>query len=446
MKQLPSEYYKYDIPKQIFEFIPLNNINSSYKDWKLIDEGIAIGAGLFFLLLFTLTTIVVLLKDIGVPLKICVYEGERRIKFYWPDTISLHCSSGCNKYLLSIICGYCAIYLATMKSIEFKSHKSSVWNTVILFVNFISYLFLLLLGVLETHPHPNDLGSKIRSYLHIIAAGIFLFLNVLANLFWTFECIRKETMNAKNASFLIHRILSISSVILFVFLLMNSIVINLWFFSSKSPITSFERWNTKSGWRGFIARLIVIPKDDIPNPEWCAASSESNCGGLAAISTDSQRGSSPSCICCSIVIVKPDPSGEQQEGTPERKGKFCSVEPKESLEASERTEAAKIKCSNPSYGSCSSSSSCSTTNVLVQAGNTYSHKHCRCLIRRKIFRVCVINYILELCLIVNTVIATLLQISIEIPSLPWAIKDSDSIQDLCWEGKNITIFDKGYSH
>ena len=344
--------------------------NSTSNFLKDINDVIAIIAGSILFLIVVIPTIIILLFD----LKASFRHG---IPYWIWDTISLHCSSGRNKYLLSIVCCYCAIYLTTMKTIEFHSHKGSSWNSIILFINIISFLSLLGVGIFETHPHPFDENERFLSILHIAFAAIFFCLNTIANILWTYKCIKNVSDKSKDISFLFHWILTHLSCIFFIFVLINS-SINLWLLSSlKHPDWSEDQLNSRNGLKGLLAHLIIKRTDKLSYTNWCVLTEDSE-----------------------------PPSTEIS-----------------------RNNLAEINNSSRTYGTLEETQHVSARPILPQT-------RCNCLERRKIFILCISNYVLELLLILSSVLATLLQTSIEIPLIKWGITDASLHQDICWDEFN----------
>ena len=411
---------------------PLPNI------WIKISDVIAIIAGSILFIIVIIPTLIFLWFDF----KNAVWKG----KPYWIwDTISLHCFSGRNKYLLTIVCCYCAIYLTTMKTIEFHTHNSSSWNTIILFINLFSYLSLMGVGIFETHPHPIDKNVRFLACLHLVFAVIFFALNIMANLLWTHICIKNVSDKSKDRSFLLHRILTYLAFIFFFFEFVNSLINFVLLACLDHPDCSEDQLNSNKGLKGFLANLIIKRNDKISDQNWCVlkVATQTDLSALdrpnATEHIERAASSSVSPTDASSSNLNTDHSNLLTDTT----GMNNSSPTYGAIRSSGTTDVAisSLACSTPAmptpnqyYTTGSSNGLGENQHVSARPGSR--PKGCNCLERRKIVILCASNYVLELLLIVSTVSATLLQTSIEMPLLKWGIIDPSLNQDICWGGSD----------
>ena len=292
--------------------------------------------------------------------------------------------------------------------------------------------------------------QSIELIFHLIFAAIFFALNILANILWTYICIKNVSDKSKDWSFLAHKILT-HLALLFILLVIANFIINLKLLSSLGhPDYSEDQLNSNKGLKGFLANLLIKRNDKISDPDWCVLK--------VATQTDATQ-TDPS------ALDRPN-ANENIEGAAS-----SSVSPTDASSSNLNTDHSKpltdtteINKSFPTYGAirssrttdvATSSLACSTPAVTTQnqcytnessnelGGNQHVSarpgsrpKGCNCLERRKIVILCASNYVLELLLILSTVLATLLQTSIEIPFIPWGITDPSLHQDICWGGSD----------
>lgn len=371
-----------------------DNTSKAELTWTRFDDLLVIIAGLVLLILVSVPTLIMLIMDLGLSHKICHCWFRKNTESYWIwDTISLHCRDGLTYYMLSFVCAYCALYLTMVKTIEFNSHTNNgPLNTIILVTNLFSYLFLLGAGIIETHPHPDKLSRRIKSYFHIGCAAVFFILNITVNLFWSYVCIR-DPWHTNNHLFLVHNILTYLALMFFVLLIATSIV-HIWFLSIWSPI---DRWKNLGGVRGFIVNRLVLSENKIEKKYWCVLNRSSKTAEVATQTFDELEGSG---VSPSVTIGLSTSSSGLSTDEPN-----ISVEPN-----------AVVTYSTTNRQLSQGSDSGETVPLLTsQNAHPSSSKWCNCLLRRRIFWLCALNYWLELCLIVAIITATLLQIAIEIP-------------------------------
>ena len=287
-----------------------------------------------FLTVVVIPILIILLKDFGIFSKLF-----RTTKYYWIwDTISLHCRKGLNYYYLAFVCGYCAVYMTVIKTLEFNNSESFINVNIrnwILWINLFSYQMLLGIGILKTHPHPAKQSQKIKAWLHLASAGLFFFLNICGNIFvLLFSKIKFYELNYKSK---IDNLLTIASLILCVCVVITS-TINIWFLSSRSPIPTLEEWRSNQGFRGYVARFLVVPI--LENQSWC--------------------------------VLSPSSYGPLPENQLRDVGRLARGDERRG-ERRQEDEA-----------------------------ETRGADECNCLQRRKIYRLCALNYFLELLLIMCT--------------------------------------------
>ena len=244
-----------------------NNCTAKNKTQNWHCDILTIYAGTTVLAIVSIPTLLILVKDMGVFLTFL-----RTTRRYWIwDTISLHCRTGINYYLFVLICGYCSVYLTTIKTLEFNTHINEDLNQWILWINLFSYQFLLGVGIFETHPHPSKLSQRIKASLHIVSAGIFFSLNISLNMFWAIKCVQNVHAYMAYKQIQFHVILTIFALILFIFVVITS-SINTWFLSR--PISTLDRWHSLEGFRGYLSGLLVVPTSTLEDHRWCVLLSE----------------------------------------------------------------------------------------------------------------------------------------------------------------------------
>lgn len=134
----------------------------------------------------------------------------------------------------------------------------------------ISFLCLLGIGIVETHPHPSTKGEKFKAMFHIGSAFLFFGLNIGTNSYWAYIC-KFISKNPLDTRIIIHIWLTLLSIIIF-FLVFITSALNLWFLSINSPISFLESLHSKSGLIGIVARFLVVPiNNDIT---WCIIKAE----------------------------------------------------------------------------------------------------------------------------------------------------------------------------
>lgn len=109
------------------------------------------------------------------------------------DTISNHCQSGRNYYILILICSYGAIYLSAMYSLEYSSHfngkKSFYWYIF----DLLSNICFAGIGIFPTNYHFNlivkfDSSSNFKAFLHLLFGTLYFLETSISNLIWTYKC------------------------------------------------------------------------------------------------------------------------------------------------------------------------------------------------------------------------------------------------------------------
>ena len=335
--------------------------------------------GTLLLIFVFIPMVYMLLKDLRDLLK---------TKKYWIyDTISLHCRDGANYYIFAFICSYCSVYLTMLKSIEFNTHYNGNNNFVIMLLNMISFLALLGIGIVETHPHPSNRNEKIKQLFHLGSAFVFFSLNTCTNSFCAYRC-SFESNNPLDTLIIIHIGLSVAT-ILFFFLVCFTSAFNFWLLLSDSTITTLETWRTASGLKKCVARFLVV---EITNEDKCCIINAS----IGSVSNSpTQQNSGRDSVSPTQQILGPDSITPVQQNS----------------------------------GSNSDSS-------VLQNG-------CNCLKRLRISRLCALNYSFELGLIIFAVSATMLHSAIKNKMLPFLyIKFENEIyEDVCLANKtsNNTI-------
>ena len=442
-------------------------------------------AGTFVLAIVTIPTVLILLKDFGVISKLL-----RTKKCYWIwDTISLHCRNGINYYLLALICGYCSVYMTAIKMLEFNTHHNKHLNITILWINLISYQFLLGVGILETHPHPFKRSQKIKARLHIVSAGIFFILNICTNMFWTILCVRSKWYTGYT-SISIHCILTILALILFILVVITS-SINIWFLSKYSPISIFERWHSKTDVWGYFARRLVVPIDNLNDRSWCIilsqdrrgfpsieASSSQQLNATATMATGKSLTSTSLNSDSEFMALSHSESSSAHNKVPgdfnhdphshssnlrhydtfKSSGKhsthlgsssICSTQQthvpfdrvSDSMPEEQRSlltvesERERFESREQLLDHVCNSTDVSVTEISSHRSGNGGMNGCNCLQRRQIYLFCGLNYLLELGLIVCTVSATLLHSAIKNKNFqPLYITQFNNsfYEDLCW--------------
>lgn len=256
-----------------------------------------------------------------------------------------------------------------IKSIEFNTHKNGIKNLLIMLINMFSFLWLLGIGIVETHPHPLNKAQKIKQRIHLVSAANFFILNFCTNMYCTIVCMYHHILSkwCKRYTFIyVHIFLTYLTLVLLIAVGIT-ISITTWFLSSYSPIPILESWRSKSGCIGYLARFLVVPINKDKN--WCIIKAENH-----------QRFSF--------------------------------------------NETHKRRRHSINLGSVFLSSAQQNMNS------------CNCLKRRKIYRLCLLNYVLELLLIISTVSATMLHSATKNKYLGnlklYNQFDNQNYEDICW--------------
>ena len=107
---------------------------------------------------------------------------DRNITWVW-SSVSVSCSQGMGTYILAFICSYTAVYLSSMHSLSYDSHKNDIWTTICFILDLFANVMLCGVGIFPTSFHRGMVRNA-----HFISAGLFFVITAFTNLRWSWVC------------------------------------------------------------------------------------------------------------------------------------------------------------------------------------------------------------------------------------------------------------------